>query len=270
MKVVLRDDDTSFFTQPSDLDKVYEPIWNDVPVSLAVVPFEVGYPRKGIPVEHWHSGQAFPFAANAELVAFLKKKIQERTVTILLHGYTHEDFRDGFEFEVAPDMDRRVREGRLYLEAMLGVRIPVFVPPHNALSKRGLATVSAERLNILGSFLSFRPSLRPWEWRTLPNWWRIQRFRRTTRRTRRDKLIYPHVLRYRYHGEFGCHELIPGTTIEQLIHGFEEARRFGGDFCLATHHWEVDLSMAEILSQFLNHTSRYSDVSFVAAEELFQ
>lgn len=270
MRVVLRDDDTSYFTQASDLEKAYKLIWNDVPVSLAVVPFEVGYPRKGIPVEHWHSRQAFPIAANTELVAFLKNKIEQRTVSILLHGYTHEDFRDGFEFEAAPDMDRRVREGRLYLEALLGVKISVFVPPHNALSKRGLATVSAEGLNILGSFLSFRPSLRPWEVSTLPNWWRVQCFRHTTCRVRRDRLIYPHVLRYRRHGEFGCHELIPETRLEQLIHGFEEARSFGGDFCLATHHWEIDLSMGEVLSRFLNYTSRYSDVSFVAAEELFQ
>ena len=42
------------------------------------------------------------------------------------------------------------------------------------------------------------------------------------------------------HAEFGCHSLIPGTTLEELISGFEEARRAGGDFCLATHYWEVD------------------------------
>ena len=42
-----------------------------------------------------------------------------------------------------------------------GADISVFVPPHNALSKRGLAAVGAAGLNILGSFLSFRPSMRP-------------------------------------------------------------------------------------------------------------
>ncbi len=42
------------------------------------------------------------------------------------------------------------------------------------------------------------------------------------------------------HAEFGCHSLVPGTTLEELVAGFEEARRAGGDFCLATHYWEVD------------------------------
>ena len=55
-----------------------------------------------------------------------------------------------------------------------------------------------------------------------------------------DRFVYPHVLRYADHAEFGCHSLIPGTTLEELVAGFEEARRAGGDFCLATHYWEVE------------------------------
>ena len=269
MKVALRDDDTSYFTDPTVLERVYKGIWDHVPVSLAVVPFEVGYCRKGIPEEHWRSGQAFPLGANAELVAFLREKIAERRLSVMLHGYTHQDFPDGYEFQVAHDLDRRVREGRAYLEALLGVKISVFVPPHNALSKRGLAVVSKEGLNLLGSFLSFRPSMRPWEWRTFQNWWRIQRFRRLTGRRRQDRMVYPYVLRYRSHREFGCHSLIPSTTLDELILGFEEARKWGGDFCLATHHWEIDDRLSSILAAFLNHIHQYPDVRPVPAAALF-
>ncbi len=269
MKIAVRDDDTCYFTSRPELERVYGDVWQRVPVCLATVPFSVGYPRAGMPESEWHSGRPFPLEQNPDLVAWLKQRIAERRVTVALHGYTHEDYPDGFEFQAAPDLDRRVVEGRAYLEGLLGAPIRVFVPPHNALSRRGLAAVGRAGLNILGSFLSFRPSNRPWDARTLSNWWRIQSFRRATGRDRSAPLVYPHPLRYRHHAEFGCHGLVPTTTFEQLAAGIEEARRFGGDFCLATHYWEVDDRLKGILMRFLDHAERLPDVRFVTAEELF-
>jgi len=269
MKVALRDDDTCYFTQPEEIEQVYRDVWNHVPVCLATVPFAIGYERAGIPVEHWHSGTAFPLECNRALVSCLKELVESGRASIALHGFTHEDFLDGYEFQAAPDPERRVNEGLRYLEDTLSTRISIFVPPHNALSKRGLAAVAAAGLNILGSFLSFRPAMRTWDARTPLNWWRVSRFRARTRRSKRDPLVYPHVLRYAHHAEFGCHSLIPGTTIEQLIAAFDEARQAGGDFCLATHYWEIDASMKDVLRRFLDHASRYPDVRFVPAEALF-
>jgi hypothetical protein len=81
--------------------------------------------------------------------------------------------------------------------------------------------------------------------------------------------VYPHVLRYATHAEFGCHTLIPGTTLRELTDGFDEARRHGGDFCLATHYWEVDASMKDVMRRFLDYAARHADVRFVAVEEIF-
>jgi predicted deacetylase len=268
MKVAIRDDDTCYFTAPAELERVYDDVWHDVPVCLATVPFAVGYERVGIPRPFWQSNEAFALDRNAELVAALRELIASRRASVALHGYTHQDFPTGFEFQAAPDLERRVDEGLAYLTALVG-SITVFVPPHNALSKRGLAAVARAGLNILGSFLSFRPSMRAWDARTLGNWWRVARFRKSTGRTRADRFVYPHVLRYATHAEFGCHSLVPGTTLADLVDGFEEARRAGGDFCLATHYWEVSDAMKDVLRRFLDHAARYNDVRFVAAEELF-
>ena len=153
---------------------------------------------------------------------------------------------------------------------MLDTRIRVFVPPHNALSKRGLKAIDAAGLHLLGSFLSFRPSMRPWDLQTPANWWRIKSYRDKTGRAKTDRLVYPHVLRYRNHAEFGCYSLIPKTTFEDLRRGFDEARAAGGDFCLATHYWEVDATLKRVLVQFLDHAAGFPDVRFVAVEELFQ
>ena len=49
MKVAIRDDDTSYFTTPDALERVYGDVWDRVPVCLAVVPFAIGYEQAGIP-----------------------------------------------------------------------------------------------------------------------------------------------------------------------------------------------------------------------------
>jgi predicted deacetylase len=244
-------------------------VWDRVPVCLATVPFAVGYERLGIPREHWSSGEAFPLERNGELVAALRALLAARRVSVALHGYTHQDYPDGYEFQAAPDPERRVHDGLQYLTGLLKADVSVFVPPHNALSKRGLSAVGAAGLNILGSFLSFRPSMRRWDSRTMANWWRVRRYRAATGRRKSDPCIYPHPLRYADHAEFGCHSLIPGTTLEQLVAGFEEARRAGGDFCLATHYWEVSDAMKTVMRRLLDYAGQYDDVRFVAAEDLF-
>jgi predicted deacetylase len=269
VKVALRDDDTCYFTQPDDLERVYGEVWERIPICLATIPFAKGYRSPAVPRAYWDSGERFPLDRNAALVSRLRDLSAKGHVSIALHGYTHEDFPDGWEFQAAPDPDRRVREGLAYLTQLLDVNISIFVPPHNALSKAGHAAVREARLNLLGSFLSFHPAHRPFEPSTLPNWWRVQRFRARTGRSRRDPMVYPHLLRYRHHAEFGCHSLVPGTTLEDLVRGFNEAREEGGDFCLATHYWEVDARLGAILADFLSHASRFSDVRFVRAEDLF-
>ena len=269
MKVALRDDDTSYFTRPERLHEVYGAVWDRVPVCLATVPFAIGYKRPGIPEAHWTSGQSFPLEQNRALADELRRLRAGGRITIALHGYSHEDFADGYEFQAAPDPERRVAEGRSYLERVTAGPIGVFVPPHNALSKRGLSAVAHAGLNLLGSFLSFRPSMRPWEWRTLPNYFRVRHVRAATGRGRRDRFVYPFVLRYRRHAEFGCHSLIPGTTLDELLRGFDEARALGGHFCLATHYWEIDRTMHDVLMRFLDHVGRVPGVRLAAAEELF-
>jgi predicted deacetylase len=269
VKVALRDDDTSYFTEPDRLASVYHDVWDRVPVGLAVIPHAAGFVDKAIPEQYWDAGRAFPLDENTALTQALRTLVKEGRVTISQHGYTHEDYPDGHEFQAAPDLESRLARGQAYLERVVDTRIRVFVPPHNALSKRGLMAIDAAGLNVLGSFLSFRPSMRPWDLQTAANWWRVSQYRQKTGRTRADRLVYPHVLRYRKHAEFGCHGLIPGTTFEELKRGFDESRAHGGHFCLATHHWEVDAALKRVLLQFLDYAAAVPDVTFVPVEQLF-
>src|SRR5437667_9498923 len=119
MKVAIRDDDTCYFTPPEALERVYHDVWDAVPVCLATVPFAIGYERAGIPREHWHSGEAWPLDRNEGLVAALKNLIARRRATIALHGYTHQDYAEGVEFQAAPDLERRIADGRRALHDTL-------------------------------------------------------------------------------------------------------------------------------------------------------
>jgi predicted deacetylase len=269
MKVGLRDDDTSYFTEPARLEAVYHDVWHRIPVGLAVIPQAAGFVDKAIPEKYWDAGRSFPLDENAPLAASLRALVKAGRVTISQHGYTHEDYPDGHEFQAAPDLESRLAHGQAYLERVLDTRIRVFVPPHNALSKRGLRAIDAAGLNLLGSFLSFRPSMRPWDRRTPGNWWRINQYRNKTSRTKADRFVYPHVLRYRNHAEFGCCSLIPNTTFDELKRAFDEARAAGGNFCLATHYWEVDATLKSVLVQFLDYAESFPDVTFVPVERLF-
>ena len=259
MKVALRDDDTSFFTEPGRLEAVYHDVWDRIPIGLAVDSTRGrASSTRPIPEKYWDAGRAFPLDENAPLVESLRALVKGGRVSIAQHGYTHEDYPDGHEFQAAPDLESRLARGQAYLERVLDTRIRVFVPPHNALSKRGLKAIDAAGLNLLGSFLSFRPSMRPWDLRTPANWWRIKAYRDKTGRAKTDRLVYPHVLRYRNHAEFGCHSLIPNTTFEDLRRGFDEARAAGGDFCLATHYWEVDATLKRVLRAVPRSRGRFS------------
>src|SRR5438034_4763032 len=154
MKVAIRDDDTCYFTPPEALERVYHDVWDVVPVCLATVPFAVGYPRAGIPREHWTSPEAFALERNPGLVSYLSDLVRRGRATIALHGYTHEDFPGGYEFQAAPDPERRVRDGLWYLRRLLGAAISIFVPPHNPISKQGLAAVQRAGLHLARAFLS--------------------------------------------------------------------------------------------------------------------
>ncbi len=269
MKFAIRDDDTSYFADPERLQWLYGDIWTHAPVSLAVVPKAAGFRDKAIPERYWRAERKFPLEENAALVSFLRPLVASSRVAVGQHGLTHEEFPDGYEFQAAPDLESRVREGRDYLERVLDTRVSVFVPPHNALSKRGHAATAAAALNLLGSFLYFNPSLRPWDRRTFGNWRRVRAYRARTGRSKHDRWIYPYVLRYDRHAEFGCHSLIPGTTFDELKSAFNEARSVGGDFCIATHYWEVDTGLKSVLLSMLDYASKHNDVTFVTADKLF-
>ena len=104
VKIVIRDDDVCYFTEPDDLEFVYKDI-SLFPVSFAVVPKVTDLSTKGKCPET--KGNQVPryIGDNDNLVNWLKDKLKKTECDVLMHGITHQyKFIDGKRY---PEMEWR-------------------------------------------------------------------------------------------------------------------------------------------------------------------
>lgn len=242
MQFAIRDDDTSFFTGPEQLIQAYDGIWEDVPVSLSVVPFHGRTRTKAIPPEFWSEGEElYPVGENLELVAFLRQQNAKKRISITLHGYSHVDEVDGHEFETGTDLEHKVREGKQHLEQLFGTPVRAFAPPHNALSTAGYQAVVNSGLDIV-QIVRFRRGQRPFEPHYLPQLARVLWSKLVWKRG------YPYVLDFGTHREVAHHSLTPSVSFQTLLDNLEFCHSRRGVFVVATHHWELTRTTRDGLS----------------------
>jgi hypothetical protein len=103
-KVIVRDDDISFFTSPDLLERVYGRLWSrHKPVCLSVIPaqnsnvridYRPGKPfDPSIPPGYRGQDHDHTILNNRELCAYLNEKARQGLVEICLHGYSHSYIR---------------------------------------------------------------------------------------------------------------------------------------------------------------------------------
>ena len=233
MYFCIRDDDTSFFTSPEELEKAYGKITQWGPVSLAIIPFCQAGRSKGVPSAYRNTWSIHPLEKNEALVEYLRHGIAKGRYEAMLHGYNHDLPGVRWEFMDGPELTRKVREGKQYLEELLHTTVRVFVPPHNAIGKRGLEAISQAGLH-LGGVAGIR---RGWSWASptsVKTWWYL--------RNRRAKGLsgVPCVLELDDHKELAGNPITPLARLEENLKRFDEACAVGGAFCAATHYWEFD------------------------------
>ena len=229
----IRDDDTCFFTSPDDLERAYGAISARGPVSLAVVPYCRAGSNKAVPEELRNTGSVHPLHENAPLVRYLRDRVSAGRFEIMLHGYYHDELHDRPEFSVDnSDLERRVVDGRRYLEELLDTTVSVFVPPHNAIGRRGLRAVARAGLH-LGGAAGIRggwPLTSPGTWAA---WWRLRRWRVG------GGYGVPWVIDCGDHCEIAGNAVTPLSPLEQNRTALRQASEVGGVFCAATHYWEL-------------------------------
>ncbi|GAB4521819.1 MAG: hypothetical protein OHK0046_33610 [Anaerolineae bacterium] len=142
--IIIRDDDTSYFTPPDLLEAVYARLWaRSIPVALAVVPAARGDVRvmhregqpfdPAIPTQHRGDARGFPLAENKALCRFLNDQAAAGRVEICLHGYDHSYHE--FDSQDEGLLREKITRGLAELRAALpAATIRTFIAPYDRLS----------------------------------------------------------------------------------------------------------------------------------------
>lgn len=232
MQFCIRDDDTSFFTSPEQLEHAYGELSQWGPISLAVVPFHRAGTSKGVPEKYRGRWSVHPLHENHSLVEYLRCGIAAGRYEVMLHGYYHDEPDGHHEFQSGDDLVRRVGDGRKYLEDLLGTNIRVFVPPRNGIGRDGLFAIAHEGLH-LGGVAGIRSGWPPCSARSWGLWLRLRRWKMG------GGVGVPWVL------DLGDHREIAGNAVTPLSRSRLNEAILGaaisveGAFCAHTHYWEL-------------------------------
>lgn len=232
MQFCIRDDDTSFFTSPEQLERAYGDVTRWGPVSLAVVPFHRAGTSKGVPEKFRGRWSVHPIHENPDLVEYLRQGTAAGRYEVMLHGYYHDEPDGRFEFQTDHDLAYRVRHGREYLEDLIGSPIRMFVPPRNTIGRNGLRAIAKAGLH-LGGVAGLRsgwPLSSARSWRL---WLQLRRWRTS------GGVGLPWVLDLGDHREIAGNAVTPVSICRENEASFTEALTLDGVFCAATHYWEL-------------------------------
>jgi len=143
LPILIRDDDTNFFTKTEMLESLYSEAWNEgFKVSLSVVPCQSGIGDLCVPPQERNTGLSYSIGDNISLVKYLKGKVLEGSVEILQHGlhHTYDRFRRG-EFSGALHSTNSILQGKDIIAKAFGKQPIFFVPPGEDISYENLKLI---------------------------------------------------------------------------------------------------------------------------------
>ena len=234
MYFCIRDDDTSFFTSPEELERAYGQVTHWGPVSLAVIPFCRAGHSKGVPEKFRGRWSVHPLHENQALIEYLRAGAAQGRFEIMLHGYHHDEPTGRGEFAGGQDLEKKVAEGHSYLQDLLGAPVRVFVPPRNILGRAGLRAIIRAGLDLAGTagVRAGWPLLSPLTWR---HWLKLRGWQKTS------VAGIPWVLNLGDHREIPGNPVTPSASFTTNNSAFETAVNMDGIFCAATHYWELSV-----------------------------
>ncbi|MDN5847267.1 MAG: DUF2334 domain-containing protein, partial [Candidatus Nitrosocosmicus sp.] len=175
--ILIRDDDTNFFTKCNMLKSIYSKAWdNQFKVSLSVIPYQKAINDVCVPPDIRKSQEHYSIENNKELCSFLKERINHNHVEIIQHGVSHSliDYRgefskhidgtgksinrtlnDTFTHYYSPlnndfhkknikiDFDSYIEIGRNIIKKSLDVEPILFTPPFDDISTNNLNLISS-------------------------------------------------------------------------------------------------------------------------------
>ena len=90
MAFIIRDDDLSYWTKIEDIERVYKPLFDrKIKICFATIPFSVRMFNAGNFDIFYQDLEEKPIEVNKKLVEYIKEKIDDGLIEIMLHGYNH-------------------------------------------------------------------------------------------------------------------------------------------------------------------------------------
>ncbi|EGA63707.1 DUF2334 domain-containing protein [Vibrio brasiliensis] len=264
IQFVIRDDDLSYFSDIELIERLYQGVWKEFPITFATIPYQKGTIAGHMPLEYWHTNTVFPIGENVALVNYIKSKIKEGRVDLVMHGIHHTYRFDRHKIvpelkEPSPNFAVQLREAKQYLEEVFMTEINTFVPPSNTMSKEVSRELISQGFNLLNL-----PGVRC-NTRSLLSW--------PHQKSRLERIYY--MAKHRFDSpkpiiegtrwEIGGYALTPSTNLEQLKSAFRYCLTHNLPFVLATHFWEHSCRLPnnnnklqyDILLEFLDYCYSY-------------
>ena len=259
----IRDDDTSAWTNPEDLESIYRDFWDrGIPVSQSVIPRSAEQFHMGDWERYYQGTKKKPVHENQSLVAYLQPLIRATRVDIMLHGFDHVYiaaeserspakpaskewtnelrahtpgsqlvWRGECVWKDAARLSREIADGKAYLESLLDCRIRVFVPPSNQIGAGGVRGVRGAGMNLSGTLGRGidRPLSIGYARAYLKRWM----FRLTRGRP------FPHVLDLGTHKELVAYAMTSAGHYDRLRKTMAFCSQRQAPFVIAVHYWEL-------------------------------
>ncbi len=235
VKLIIRDDDVSYFTCPNDLREVYAAEeFNGFPISFAAIPMVMDISTKAACPET--KGNTVPqwIGKNNPLVDYLSNLASHGLADILLHGITHSyKVDDGkrlaeMQWRDEPDLEDKICEYRSRMSQLFAYPVSVFVAPSNKISRYGIRAIAANGMNYSGiipitfdrdvSFRSVYNYVRRWWSR-----WFVG-------------LPYPGVMDYGDHREMNACTL---QGYDYLVKMYCYCEKHGYPMAVNVHYWHL-------------------------------
>lgn len=276
MQVIIRDDDTSFFTCPEMLETVYEQAWKlDIPVCLSVIPahssveLEQEYIRErfkslydlNVPPAYRGTNKTFLINANQRLCSFLNKKINDGLVEVAIHGYRH---AMEFQREDKNAVRRTLAQGATLLRTCFpSASLNTFVAPYEILATAARDVILESGYNISTTYDAFYSN----------------NFLRYCKYQIRKKIVSEVPRRtVELKGEskifFGFNSFLPDIPVSQCldkaVQTFDECKSANKVFVCINHYWYFFKDWAEpredLLAawlEFIKYSKSFPDVEWI-------
>lgn len=151
-KVVILDDSISYFTDPSQIQKVYGKFWDEgISISLAITPALRGNVhdgnRYGIPTDKQGDNSPFKVTDNKKLCNYLNVMAEQRLVEICIRG--HNGNSDEFDSDDDVLLQQKIEDGKSMMQsAFPAAEINTFLLPEKTYSDTAIQLLTEYDFNL--------------------------------------------------------------------------------------------------------------------------